>query len=178
MYFDFVKWVQEQYPSKPDNGDVDEETASPAFATGNRLEGRHQESEVRSDAAFIAHVKEQALIFFNKEAELSGRTTTQANREKVRKTFCGHNIRDWIELGDHWRGVKMVMDEMRKSMGGEEGILEFLDGFEKDGKPAEGEARLKEIAISIRDELGLVTTSQFQALQNSVPLAGLDGAAR
>ncbi|KAJ3512081.1 hypothetical protein NMY22_g15440 [Coprinellus aureogranulatus] len=171
MYFQFVDWVQQQQrllgqsgvsPDSSDNGG-----ASPASSpsSGSERETGSPESDTRPDTATKAHVKEQALIFFNKKAELEARSTAQINRERVRKTFCGHNVRDWIDLGDHWRGVKMVMDEIRKRMGGEEGVLKFLDDLEKTGEPGEGEERLKEIAISVRDELGLLPVSRLEASQ-------------
>ncbi|KAF6755919.1 hypothetical protein DFP72DRAFT_1118832 [Ephemerocybe angulata] len=131
MYREFVQWVNE-HNQKADSDDLDGDP---------RTSGRQLDINET-----IMKVQAQALIFFDKKAEHESRTLARQNREKVRKTFCGHNIRDWTELGEHWKG-----------MGGEDGVLRFLEDHDNGG-----EERLREIAVRVRDQLGLCPTSQHQ----------------
>lgn len=167
MYAQFVAWVEQHRQGLEKSGispGDNDRRASPAPAPSSviddKQEGACQKSEARTDTVISALIAEEALIYFNKKYELEARVTAQANRERVRKTFCGHNVRDWMGLGDHWRGVKLVMDEVRKRMGGEDGVLRFLDEIQAQGIPGEAEERLKEIVVRVRDELGIAQSLQ------------------
>jgi len=127
MYAEFVKWV--------------EATRTPT----NSLDLPSREERQKQ-------IQQEALVFFNKKEEFETLARDRQNRLRLKEIFSGSRVRDWAELGEHWRGVKLIMDEVRVQMGGEEAILEFLD------KNSEGD--LKQVVLQVKDKLGIVSLPQ------------------
>jgi len=126
MYADFVKWLETRAP-----------TTSLDFRS---REERHRQ------------IQEEALIFFNKKEEFESLARDRQNRSRLKEVFSGSRIRDWAELGEYWKGVKLIMDEVRTRMGGEGAILEFLN--------KNSEEDLKKIVLQVKDDLNIVSHPQ------------------
>jgi hypothetical protein len=127
MYAEFVKWV--------------EATRTPT----NNLDLPSREERQKQ-------IQQEALVFFNKKEEFETLARDRQNRLRLKEIFSGSRVRDWAELGEHWRGVKLIMDEVRVQMGGEEAILEFLD--------KNSEEDLKQVVLQVKDKLGIVSLPQ------------------
>jgi len=67
----------------------------------------------------------------------------------LKESFSGSRVRDWTELGEYWKGVKLVMDEVRVRLGGEEGIVDLLDRH--------GEDELRKVVLQAKADLGIVS---------------------
>jgi hypothetical protein len=126
MYAEFVKWVE----TRP-------------RTTSLNLPSREERQR---------QIREEALIFFNKKEEFESLARDRQNRSRLKEVFSGSRIRDWAELGEYWKGVKLIMDEVRARMGGEEAILEFLNKNSEDD--------LKKIVLQVKDDLGIVSHSR------------------
>lgn len=63
----------------------------------------------------------------------------------------------WTGLGEYWKGVKMVMDRVRKQLDGDEGVLRVFD--------EEGEEGVKRVVMRAMEELGLVSAEVFDVQQ-------------
>jgi hypothetical protein len=126
MYAEFVKWVETR-----------------ARTTSSDLPSREERQR---------QIREEALIFFNKKEEFESLARDRLNRLRLKEVFSGSRVRDWAELGEYWKGVKLIMDEVRTRMGGEEAILEFLNKNSEDD--------LKKIVLQVKDDLGIVSHSQ------------------
>ena len=133
MYAEFVEWVEETRKLEQ-------------FSTSAPLS--------REDR--YAKTREEALIFFNKKEEFNALVKARFNRLRLKESFSGSRVRDWTELGEYWKGVKLVMDEVRVRLGGEEGIVGLLDEH--------GEDELRKVVLQAKADLGLA--SQGPQLQN------------
>ena len=127
MYAEFVQWVINRRP--------------PATS------GSERSLEDETEGDFHQRVKREALEHFNKMEEYNGVQKAREVQKKVRGVFSGHQVRDWADIGEYWRGVKMIMDEIRRQLGGEAKVLEF---YEENGEEA-----LKILVREVRDNLGI-----------------------
>ncbi|KAH6912670.1 hypothetical protein BKA70DRAFT_1097375 [Coprinopsis sp. MPI-PUGE-AT-0042] len=130
MYAEFVQWVNDRRPTSLDVPPVSDQAISQA-----------------TESELYRSVREEALKHFNKASEYNAAQTARETQQKVRSVFSGHQVRDWADLGEHWKGVKMIMDEVRKRMGGEGKVLEFYD--------ERGEEALAALIRDVRDDLGI-----------------------
>ncbi|KDQ25790.1 hypothetical protein PLEOSDRAFT_62019 [Pleurotus ostreatus PC15] len=129
MYHDFVRWAEEL--SKIDVGGTN---------TRFRPRGNHQD------------VRSEALDFFSKREAFEARAAEQATRTRLKSVWSGHQVRDWANMGEHWKGVKLIMDAVRAELGGDAAILQTMD--------KEGEKFLRSKVIETRDRLGLIPCSE------------------
>lgn len=127
MYAEFVKWVNDRRPT--------------SFEVPDGATPQQAESEL------CRSVREEALKHFNKAAEYNEAQTARHTQQRVRSVFSGHQVRDWAELGEYWKGVKMIMDEVRMRLGGDEKVLELCD--------TKGEEALAALIREVRDHLGI-----------------------
>lgn len=151
MYAEFVEWVEETRQEA-------EHSTTPIQPTP-RLSREERYAQTRKDA----------LIFFNKKEAFEALAKVRFNKQKLKDVFSGHQVREWAELGEYWKGVKLVMDEVRLRMGGEEGILEFLDNH--------SEEDLKNIVIQVRNDLGIVPRHEQSSFQTEIPTTDTNGVA-
>lgn len=98
-----------------------------------------------------------ALEHFKKTSKFESRHVRQTQREQYRSVFSGHRVRDWAEMGEHWKGVKLIMDKVRAQLGGEDGIVRFYE--------ENGEGALKTIVLSARDEAGLAPANKYPSTE-------------
>lgn len=131
MYFDFVEWVEKSNASQP------------------RAESRLSREERQ------AKIREEALIYFNKKEEYETLAKTRSNRMRLKECFSGHQVRDWTELGEYWKGVKLIMDEVRTRLGGEDGVLEYLD--------KNNEESLRQFVLQVQADLGVRSASRQES---------------
>lgn len=129
MYHDFVRWAEE-LPKADLEG------------AGIELRPRSKRQDTRSEA----------LDFFNKREAFETRAAEQATRTRLKSVWSGHQVRDWGNMGEHWKGVKLIMDAVRTELGGDAGILQAMD--------KEGEEFLRSKVIETRDRLGLIPCSE------------------
>ncbi len=125
MYHDFVRWA---------------EGRSKANVKGADTKSKRQD------------VRSEALDFFNKREAFEARAAEQATRTRLRSVWSGHQVRDWANMGEYWKGVKLIMDAIRAELGGDTGILEAVD--------KEGAEFLRTKVIETRDRLGLIPHSE------------------
>ncbi|KAF4590130.1 hypothetical protein EYR40_009468 [Pleurotus pulmonarius] len=125
MYHDFVRWA---------------EGRSKANVKGADTNSKRQD------------VRSEALDFFNKREAFEARAAEQATRTRLRSVWSGHQVRDWANMGEYWKGVKLIMDAIRAELGGDTGILEAVD--------KEGAEFLRTKVIETRDRLGLIPHSE------------------
>ncbi|KAF9556738.1 hypothetical protein CPC08DRAFT_669482 [Agrocybe pediades] len=135
MYAEFVEWVQKTKPL----------------------------ASVYADDGFdekVQKVRRDALVFFQKKEEYENMAKAAAQARTVRAlrkdSFSGHVVRDWTGLGEHWKGVKIIMDEVRARMGGDAAIVEFLRENSEDD--------LKTIVLQVQDDLGIKPRQQAATL--------------
>ena len=122
MYAEFVDWVARNHPPTQDLPDVPQE-------------------------ALVSRIREEALKFFKKQEEYKSVVAERSRRARLKEAFSGHQVRDWAQLGNYWRGAKLIMDEVRRRLGGEEGIYNFLkENSEED---------LKAIVLQVQADLGV-----------------------
>ncbi|KAF5389273.1 hypothetical protein D9757_003542 [Collybiopsis confluens] len=119
MYSDFVVWVN----ARSESTDMEEV--------------KHRQERVRKEA----------LIEFGRLEEVENYMREFEARKILKTTFNGSVVKGWTELGNNWRGVKVVMDMVRERHGGEEGLLQIY--------LLEGEEGLKERVMKAFQESGL-----------------------
>jgi len=127
MYHEFVRWVE----GKRNNSDPSQ------FV-----------SAALDPDAISAHAQHEALQHFNLTSQYKEAQDSLNAHARLRNTFCGYKVRDWAQMGGYWKGVKLIMDAVRSELGGEEGVLHFLDG--------NGEQALQELVVQVRNRLGLI----------------------
>lgn len=131
MYAEFIEWATRQ-----------------AAATGN-------EKPKKSVDVY----REEALIYFKKKEVFDALVRERVQRLELKQVFAGHKVRDWANLGEYWKGVKLVMDAVRERCGGDEGVWKI---YEKDG-----EEGVKKIVLQVKDQV-LMTTDDGKHLQPPV----------
>lgn len=132
MYAEFVEWAMERT----------------AQATTDTIRLSKEEQEERQ-----REIRDEALVYFGKKEEFDAVNREHSQRVRLKQTFTGSKVRDWTDLGEYWKGVKLIMDAVRLRVGGDEGVLKILDG--------EGEEGLKRIVLEIKDELGITTDAKL-----------------
>ena len=142
MYAEFVEWVEKQRisTSKSERG----QSHKPVLEEG------------QSD------VKQEALIFFKRKQAFDVLAVERSNKIRLKEHFSGPTVREYADLGGYWKGVKLIVDEVKARLGGEEGILIFLD--------KNGEQNLKDIVLQVRDELGIVSSKTQDSNADSLEL--------
>lgn len=135
MYAEFVEWV---------------ETTKPSSHPYNQLTREEKFDRIREDA----------LVFFNKKKEFEDLAKSRMDKARLKEAFSGSRVRDWTGLGEYWKGVKLIMDEVRERLGGEQGLLQFLDDHTED--------ELKAVVLQVQSDLGIETRlpSDLQSLEN------------
>ena len=134
MYAEFVEWVEKQR---------------------NMLGDRLVLEEIRENALL------EALVFFKKKEAFDTLVLERSNRIRLKEIFSGPTVRDWADMGGYWKGVKLIMDEVRARLGGEEGVLTFLD--------KNGQQDLKDIVLQVKDELGIRSKPSDAIQSNTTP---------
>ena len=97
----------------------------------------------------------EALVFFKKREAYDALVLERSNGIRRKGIFSGSTVRDWADMGGYWKGVKLIMDEVRVRLGGEERVLIFLN--------KNGEQALKDIVLQVKDDLGMVRAARFDA---------------
>jgi hypothetical protein len=100
-----------------------------------------------AESGEIPDARAAALDFFGKRSEFDERRIVQQRKESLKNIFSGTNIRDWTNLGNHWLGVKMIMDGVREELGGDDNVAEFLND--------KGEEQLKCLVLDVQAKLGV-----------------------
>ncbi|KAG6845604.1 hypothetical protein H0H87_006657 [Tephrocybe sp. NHM501043] len=136
MYAEFVQWVEEQTLAIP----------SPAEGKNKREENR----QVFRDAA---------LVYFNKKGLYEALTREREDRAALKQVFSGSQVRDWAELGNYWKGVKLIMDAVRERLGGDEGVLRLYED--------EGEEGVKRVVLEEKGRLSIASSEGETSLIRS-----------
>jgi len=123
MYHEFVEWAMEKVLA--------------ATERGEELPG--QGSKVV--------MKDEALEYFGKKNAFEALVRERTRRLGLKEVFCGHKVRDWADLGNHWKGVKLIMDGVRERYGGDEGVWKIYD--------KEGEEGVKKVVMQVKEELSV-----------------------
>ncbi|KAG6825010.1 hypothetical protein H0H92_005101 [Tricholoma furcatifolium] len=132
MYGEFLQWVE-----------------------GRTLEcsqARRKHSEDERQAS-----QNLALVYFKKNDEFDTMNHEREQKIALKKVFSGSRVRDWAELNENWKAVKMIMDAMRVRYNGEGGILELYD--------AEGEEGVKR---AVMDEKARLPTRGLTSQRENV----------
>jgi len=123
MYAEFVEWVERQ--------------KNVSESTSHKFVLEEMQANVRMEA----------LVFFKKKEAFDALVL---ERSRIRlKIFSGSAVHDWADMKGYWKGVKLIMDEVRVRLGGEKGILIFLN--------ENSEQDLKDIVLRVKDDLGIVS---------------------
>lgn len=148
MYSDFVEWVETLNASRQPN-------AEPRLSREQRQ----------------ATIRQEALKYFDKMEEYETLAKTRSSRTRLKESFSGSVVRDWTNLGEYWKGVKLIMDEVRNRLGGEDGVLDFLN--------KNTEEDLKNFVLKVQADLGIRSASrqegQGDAIVGSVENTALEG---
>jgi hypothetical protein len=138
MYAEFIEWVEKSRPQLA-------ESENPSLPRGERC----------------AKAREDALIFFEKREAFDAIIKARTRRQSFKACFNGTLVRDWAELRDgDWEAVKLIMDEVKEKLGGDEGIMDLLDRH--------GQEALEDIVLQIKDDFKIVTRfpARFEAPGN------------
>ncbi|KAG6835223.1 hypothetical protein H0H93_003766 [Arthromyces matolae] len=122
MYAEFVQWVEERASS----------------SGGPRL--------TRTDEQLQA-LRDSALEYFGKKSVFDAMAREREEKAILKQVFSGARVRDWAELGEHWKGVKLIMDGVREKFGGNEGVLKLYN--------SQGEEGIKKVVLEEQQRLGL-----------------------
>ncbi|KAJ6607397.1 hypothetical protein B0H10DRAFT_2072158 [Mycena sp. CBHHK59/15] len=126
MYAQFVEWAQQPKEHRGES------------ATSQR---------VLDSEDWVQH----ALEYFGKKDEYDGLAREDADKARLKEHFNGSKVRSWTGLPvEHWKGLKLIMDQVREWVGGEAGILKILD--------EQGELGMKELVLRAKEELGIIGT--------------------
>lgn len=127
MYAEFVEWAKER-------------AASTAFSGIEAVQESDENKEERE-----LKFRDATLIHFKQKEAFDTVTRERFFRARVKEVFRGSKVRDWTNLGDHWKDVKILMDTVRDRVGGEEGIMKILE--------TEGEDGVKKIVLDVKEEV-------------------------
>jgi len=129
MYAEFVDWVEESRPHLAESGGLP-----------------------RSER--YAKAREDALLFFDKREAFDDIVRARINKQRFKSFFNGSLVRHWAELSDgDWLAVKLIVDEVRRRLGGDVGIMGLLDD-------SHGQEELEDLVHQIKDDLHIVTTAE------------------
>lgn len=129
MYAEFVDWVEEEC---------------------HRLVGTFKAANpplTRQEK--IAKIREEALVFFGKKDDFESIARQRFAKQTLKESFSGSVVRDWAGLGGNWRAVKSIMTEVRRRLGGDDGVVEFIVTNSQHG--------LKALVLQIKADLDLVS---------------------
>lgn len=84
---------------------------------------------------------EEALVHFGKKGEWDAAALARDKRLWSKNNFSGKLVAEWTGLG--WKGVKMVMDNVRASVGGEDKLY---------GRPLQD---VRNLVLATKDALSL-----------------------
>jgi hypothetical protein len=125
MYAQFVEWAQGQKERVRDS--------DPTARGGMDKQERIQ----------------HALVYFHKKAEFDALARETADKALVKEGFNGVKVRLWTGLAVHqWKELKLIMDQVRGWVGGEQGIVKTLG--------EEGEEGLEKLVLRAKNELKIV----------------------
>jgi hypothetical protein len=140
MYAEFVEWAMEKAAVSPSREDTMQESKE-----------MRQERELK--------IRDEALVYFKQREAFDALTRERFLRMRVKEVFRGSKVRDWTGLGEHWKGVKIVMDAVRDRIGGEEGVIKILE--------TEGEEGIKKIVLDIKEEVSLaIDQARLKQVEN------------
>lgn len=128
MYAEFVEWAMEKAVAAASSGDTVPESTE-----------MRQERELK--------LRNEALVYFKRKEVFDATVRERFLRARVKEVFRGSTVRDWTDLGEHWKGVKIVMDGVRERVGGEEGVMRILE--------AEGEEGVKKLVLGVKEQLSV-----------------------
>ncbi|KAG6909300.1 hypothetical protein DXG01_001244 [Tephrocybe rancida] len=134
MYAEFVAWAKEKNA-----------LAAPV-ADGSLVKRTEEERQAFRDAA---------LVHFNKKDHFDALARERDQRATLKHVFNGFSVRDWAELGDYWKGVKLIMDAVRERFGGDEGVLRLYG--------EEGEEGVKRVVLEEKKRLSLASARPYEA---------------
>ncbi|RDB14556.1 hypothetical protein Hypma_016242 [Hypsizygus marmoreus] len=130
MYAEFVQWAMAQ-----------------AAAMKRVAEQKEESREEREVRRMRPRLRDEALVYFGKKEEFEREEREREARVRLKEMFSGSRVRDWADMGEYWKGVKMIMDGVRERVGGDEGVLRVLD--------EEGKEGIRKIVLEVKEELGL-----------------------
>ncbi|KAG6872092.1 hypothetical protein C0992_009870 [Termitomyces sp. T32_za158] len=122
MYAEFAQWVTEKsaaIPLETENGATSEER----------------------QLAF----REQVLVHFNKKQEYDMMVCKQKERTRLKGVFNGSIVRQWTNLGEDWKTLKLVMDIVREELGDDRGILKLYYEL--------GESGIRNFVLKVQERL-------------------------
>ncbi|KAJ7637607.1 hypothetical protein DFH06DRAFT_1002532 [Mycena polygramma] len=126
MYAQFVEWAKERR----------QHVVADAGAASEG--GMDKEEQVQ-----------HALKYFGKKEEFDALEREDALKARLKAGFSGTKVREWAGLPvERWQDLKNIMDEVRRAVGGEPGILKILD--------EDGEEGLKERVFRAKTKLGVI----------------------
>jgi hypothetical protein len=70
--------------------------------------------------------KIEALEFFGLTVQYEEMLKDRETRAQFKVLFRGANVSQWLGLGTNWRLVSKVMNEVRDTHGGEQGVYDFF----------------------------------------------------
>ncbi|KAG5645465.1 hypothetical protein DXG03_006010 [Asterophora parasitica] len=126
MYAEFVEW---------------------AFAKQAAVEQGESDRGAGAEEKQKLACQENSLVYFNKKQEFDALVRVREQRARLKEIFSGSRVRDLAELGEYWKGVKLVMDAVRAKFGGDEGILKLDE--------KEGEEGVKRAVLEAKEQLHL-----------------------
>ncbi|KAG6900338.1 hypothetical protein C0993_012295 [Termitomyces sp. T159_Od127] len=135
MYAEFVQWAGEK-------------TALAGEKKGRRTEEQLQE------------LRGLALVHFNKKDLFDTLAREREQRAGLKQAWSGSRVRDWAELGNYWKGVKLIMDAVRERLGGDEGVTKLYEKEGEDGIKRVVLEEKKRLSISsvVREESADITS--------------------
>jgi hypothetical protein len=118
MYWGFIEWAEE----------------------------REREDGPRRREAFDERTfHNEALVHFNKKAQFDAIDDSRIVKQIVKARFNGTKVGEWTDLTGRWREVKKIMDVVRERLGGEEGVIRFLE--------AEGDEGIQRIVLEVWESI-------------------------
>lgn len=123
------------------------------------IHGRPPRSGLYSDLSSTEQaqrIREDALTFFNKKVNYDAAVKLRVCKLRLKETFSGSRVCEWTEMGNYWKGVKLIMDEVRERLGGEQGVSDYLDAHSEEG--------LKAFVLQVQNDLGLKKSDSLSHL--------------
>lgn len=122
MYAEFVQWAGE------------------TAALVVEKQGKRTEEQFRE-------LRDLALVHFNKKDVFDTLAREREQRVGLKQAWSGSRVRDWAELGNYWKGVKLIMDAVRERLGGDEGVAKLYQ--------REGEDGIKRVVLEEKKHLSI-----------------------
>ncbi|KAJ8457153.1 hypothetical protein ONZ45_g18428 [Pleurotus djamor] len=137
LYHNFVLWAETQRTTLSAEGDI-------KLKTGDDIQTCRRDHD---------SIRDEALEFFKKRDVFEAAAKERLLRSTLKSAWCGHQVRDWAEMGEYWPGVSRIMNGVREELGGDGNIAEILltNG---------GRELLKAKVLETRDRFGLVPATK------------------